>query len=486
MFPASKYMRQYHLRDDATAATYGKSYVSADPLQRAARAKDGVFGRGAYSVGKNWRKFSQSVGLAGVGRRIVGAAGNAALGLMGAGEYTTNSLINSSSADVPMVHSEADETGAVTVSRREYIKDVFASGQSFSVESFPINPGLEDCFPWLSQVAANYEEYDLEQCVFTYRSTVTDIGSSTNGQCGTIMMATNYNAGAAPFDDKISMQAYDGSMSTKTTSDMLHGVECDDSKRSGADAHYVRSGPVPVGQDVKSYDHALFQIAQANVPYAAGTALGELWVCYTVVLRKPKFAVARGDLIETDVFVSGAGSETASLPFGTQAALLRGAANSIGCELTLAANSTTITFPNSYSGAVEICVMMEGLVTTGNTFNTASTTGNVLPRKDMFASSFTSGAGADAPYHQTIVSATTNGGIIIYKFHFNVRPATGAVANTFTVLTQNITTAPTQSTITIQEITQSMSYKALAVGPLGLRTDAPVLIDPSGVIVAPV
>lgn len=487
MFPAKDWFRRYEPRTEATNKLYGDSFLKATPDQRVNRLQGKMFGRGAYSVGKNWRKFSQSVGLAGVGRRIVGAAGDAALGLMGAGEYTTNSLINSSSSDVPMVHSEADETGAVTICRREYVTDLYASGQAFSVQSFSINPGLEETFPWLSQVAANYEEYDLEQCVYTYRSTITDIGSSTTGQCGTIIMATNYNAGAAPFDDKISMQAYDGAMSAKTTSDMLHGIECDDSKRSGSDSHYVRTGPVPFGQDIKSYDHATFQIAQANLPYAVGTALGELWVSYTVTLRKPKFAVARGLLNQQDVFVSR--NETTLLPFGNITGLLTGSANSIGCTLTLTASGGAggagyigINFPSDYSGAVDILLQIEGLTASASLFSIPTFTGNVTGRSDMYAA----GSAGDSPSWNVGTNEATAGGFHFYRYHVNVSPVTSATPNAMIIsmISNRCTVAPTQSYLTITEMNPGLSYKALQVGPLALRGDQPVLVDQTGNIVA--
>lgn len=484
MYPASGYMRMYAPRSAETLAAYGKDRRSATPAQLAYRDEMRVFGRGRYSVGKNWRKVSQSLGLAGAGKRLIGAGTGAAVSMLGQGAYTANSLVDTDMSAVPFVSSGADETGSVTVCRREYLKDVYAPGPSvaFAVDSISINPGIVEAFPWLSQVAANYEEYDIQQLVYTYRSTVTDIGTSTNGQCGTIIMATNYNAASDVFGDKAAMMEYDGAMSAKVTSDMVHGVECDDSKRSGPDAHYVRTGPVGAGQDVKTYDHGLFQLGIGNCPYASGTALGELWVSYTVVLRKPKFGVARGALIGTDIFVSGNGTETALNPLGTNAGLLQGQANSIGCTLNLTTTQAVLTFPNEFSGLVRVCYTVEGGATGPSApFLNPTIAGNIRTYGDMYPST----GGTDLPGYSNIIYGS-GAGAFYHEAHFFVSPVTSATLNTITyTVTTAWATVATQGSIRIEEMSPMLSYKSLAIGPVGLRTDAPVLINAAGTVVVP-
>lgn len=481
----------------------GASWGSATPEQKAWRRENRFYGVGAYSAGRNWRKFSQSIGLARAGKRLVRGATSAALGLIGQGEYSAtrlagggaygNSLMagGAPTDEVPQVISDADETGAITISRREYIADVFAPGvtgaasiPAFANAVYPLNPGLESTFPWLSQIAQNYEEYSMDQLIFHYRSTITDIGSSTTGQCGTVIMATNYNSAAPEFTDKNAMQAYDGAMSCKTTDSMTHGVECDISKRAGLDSLYVRSSPVVVGQDVKTYDHGIFQLALANLPVAyAGQAIGELWVSYTVRLAKPKFAVSRGSAIERDLFVSG-GSESTSLPFGTQALLLSGQQNSIGCAVTLSASTVKITFPPEYAGAIEIVAAMENCGGT-QPFTAALPTvaGNVALVDDLYS------AGAypdDAPSSYQTCQAAAGGDIQRAQLiiHARVNPSTGGVANSIT-FTTNTTRAPSQSTIDVHEYNAAFSTRALGIGPIGARSDAPILINAQGLQVVP-
>jgi len=146
-------------------------------------------GRGAYSIGKKLNKFSR--GKIGRGLLNVGAAaldpysgGMASEALemsgrgiytgggiyTGQGEYETNTLINNNNPDqIPQFSSANDETGAITISRKEYVADIYGppSSTAFQIQSYAVNPGLEQSFPWLSQIAQNYDEYDMIQLIYT-------------------------------------------------------------------------------------------------------------------------------------------------------------------------------------------------------------------------------------------------------------------------------------------------------------------------------
>lgn len=356
----------------------------------------------------------------------------------GAGAYTkkrkasskfghANSLITTSkggmSTDVPSFKSSRDETGALTVSHREFVRDIFGNEKdvNFKNRSLNINPGLETTFPWLSQIAANYEEYELRQCIFSFRSNVAAVTSSgNNGQVGTIIMATNYNVSNPSFASKYVMMQYDGAHSAKTTESQLQGVECDPSKLSGAPGKYVRVSPVLTGQDLKQYDHGLFQIASSGLPDEyANQSIGELWVTYTIVLRKPKFFTGLGLGISRDLFyatddflVGGAPMLPIFTPnLMTLSKSLIGQQNNIGVtivpingangpsllpdEETAFNNSYTdrmsancLLFPASWSGSVAItitCNCKSGLGSPAVRDIAAS--GNVKLVKDMYGAS---------------------------------------------------------------------------------------------------
>lgn len=412
----------------------------------------------------------------------------------GMGEYmpSSNSLITKSSMEVvPQFAAETDS--GVIISKREYVSEIYgpASGP-FAIQSFALNPGLESTFPWLSQIAQNYDEYELLQCIFTFKSTTTESVNSLNGQVGTIIMATSYNAALPNFTDKVSMMQYEFSNSARLTESLQHGVECDPAKLSGSRGEYIRANPVVVGQDLKTYDHGKFQIAVANCASAYNNqSIGELWVSYTVKLRKSKFFTALGLGISKDIYVSS-GAESFTNPFGLGAnsLSLKGQQNNIGILLTNpAANSTMLTFPAAYKGRLQILFTVAPAINAGLaipytncSLGTPLLTGNVSFVSDLYgnANSTTAEVG-DFPAAGVVCCSVTLG--LIYILHINVEVATGGTDNTLTIVT-NLTAAtgaPSQAYLDVSEYNSGFSYKATGLG----TSEAPVWLNSSGVVSIP-
>jgi hypothetical protein len=443
-------------------------------------------GQGAYKLGRAVSRFGRGK----FGQALQSAATQRAVGMIsGQGMYTGhgayegtmgNELIPGKSdlAMVPNFSSSGDETGSLTISHKEYICDIYGPSTPFNCQSYAINPGLEQSFPWLSQIAQNYDEYTIHQLIYTFRSTTTDIGSNTNGQCGTVVMGTNYNAAAAPWRDKVTMMEYDAVMSGKATDSLLHGVECDPNKLSGADGKYIRANPVSAGQDPKTYDHGLFQLAVSNSPAGyVNNSIGELWVSYTVELRKPKFFTARGLGISQDIFVSGNGSEDYKFTLGSQAAMLRGQANNINCQITVTSGVIVITFPAAYSGYLLVSHLFEGVLVTPATY-TLSSTGNVIGVNDIYGG-YSPSVPGDSPV-AVIWAATANQSTFLT--HVLVGIATGGVDNTLTLTVPlGNTSTVSQGQLKIQEYNSGFSYRSANLG----TSDAPILVNASGIVVVP-
>jgi hypothetical protein len=192
----------------------------------------------------------------------------------------------------------------VVIRHSEYVRDIYVQPSSqvpFVVQTLPLNPGLPTAFPWLSQIASNYEEYSLVQCIYTFKSTIAQVAVN-NGQQGQILMATQYKVTDVPFADKESMMMYAHSSSSMLSQSTYHGVECDPAKLTNTTGtKFIRVGELGVGIDKKEYDHGILNIAISNPPTNyLGQSAGELWVSYTVVLRKPKLGSLNGNSIPTD------------------------------------------------------------------------------------------------------------------------------------------------------------------------------------------
>jgi len=324
------------------------------PRKRTYRRKR-VVGRGAYAV-RPYRRRVQvrrpgfvrgsgkydypNVGR-NIGRGIGGYLGEKAQQLIkhitgfGAYKISANSLMGGL-YDPPELHNLGGDT--VCVSHREYITDIVAAN-AFTLQSYAINPGLFATFPWLSAVAANFEEYRITGMIFEYKTLSADYTTAASASLGFVVMASQYNVYNPIFPDKKTMENYEFSNSAKPSDSFIHPIECKRALNPVAEM-YVRTGAVTQG-DLRLYDLANFQIATGG---NSGTGiLGELWVTFEVEFYKPKITGSGGigyDLLTDHFQITGA---TSLLPMGTSHLLVAG--SSLGTTIT----STTIAFPAAIS-----------------------------------------------------------------------------------------------------------------------------------------
>lgn len=350
-------------------------------------------------------------------------------------EVIANQLVAGTNVRPATLTSAGDETGEIVISKREYLTDIFSTGSTaFYLESFGVNPGLSGVFPFLSQIATNYTNYEFIQLLFEYVPVVSQ--SSTTGAMGTIILACNGNAAASAFASKVEMNEYDGSISGRVCDKMVLGVECDPRKLGLQPTLYVRAGAVQSGQDIKTYDLGLFQIGLSGVSTAAfpaGTQLGEVWVHYRIKLRKPRLYDALGFNTPRDIFYSSGTGSTAALPFGT--APSKSINNVIGGRLSKA-TSTIYTLPDNFTGYIAVWVYLTGAAITV-TGDIISSTGGVIGVNDLVNN------GAPSSSDQVTSTAGTSS-----VKHFFVPLATAPSANTI-VLT-NISVLTTLNTATLE------------------------------------
>lgn len=123
--------------------------------------------------------------------------------LTGYGDYTAGGV--NLGDQVPIVRNTP--VGCI-VRHREYIGDLIATA-GFVVNPQKINPSNGAIFPWLSKIAANFEEWIPRGIIFEYRTmssdTVVNV-SSGSPALGTVIMATDYNVYNPPFASKQQME----------------------------------------------------------------------------------------------------------------------------------------------------------------------------------------------------------------------------------------------------------------------------------------
>lgn len=391
--------------------------------QLAARATDNMWGRGKYRRGRRpvkrrrWRgrglyglpSLASAKRGARIGSRWTGAlsagmgaagyhGGSSALGAVskglsafggsglyvgGRGSYAVagNALIEGMGSAIPKFGSEvSDETGGMSIVHEEFVMDIYGNEwingkpkTTFQSVDFSLNPGLARTFPFLSQMANNFEEYEFMQLLFTFKSKVSENLSSTDGQVGSILMYTEYNAGDKPKTSKQQiMQSY-GNSNARIIDTIMHGVECDPKKINGDGQKFIRNAPISGTTDLVQYDHGLFQCVVCNTPEAlSNQVIGELYVSYNVRLRKPRTYTLYGLALDRDEFnfrsnnlgYTGTGGfyqDSESYHAKVKAGLY----NSIGCKFVGTDFSTgggeskrpkhyKIIFPANFSGDVVI------------------------------------------------------------------------------------------------------------------------------------
>lgn len=335
----------YPRGSEQSKAVWGPSYRAANStqqnLRKALRYKgDGdyrevlnrIIPKGTFArVGGMLGRMSNIPGLDEVGH----FAGNKLANYVGFGDYDQGLVTNQLIANGPAKSAYSsisvnpdDLSGDIIYSHSEFVQNITASasgaGQSaFELSKFPVNPGLAATFPFLSQLAQNFEIYEFHGLVFQYKPTSGESGASSNA-LGKVIMAVNYDPTAADFINSVQMENYDYASSTKPSVGMVHGVETDMS-RNITNAQFIRTGSST--KQLPFTDLGNLYVATEGVPFsAAGSQIvGELWVSYKIRLsRSNLYGALLGSNIGYDFFTQPGAS-------GTTGAMTASAGNSIGC-----------------------------------------------------------------------------------------------------------------------------------------------------------
>jgi hypothetical protein len=227
-------------------------------------------------VGKNIANMFGLPQASGVGRWLGQGIG----AIFGSGDYQMvgqepgyNVLANGKQIPKFMTN---DRTNVIC--HREYLGDILST-TGFQNRSYPLNPTSTKTFPWLSQLAVNYQQFRFHGVIFEFRPMITDFTSA--GQPGILVFATNYNANEPSFASKIEMENSEYAVSVKPTLSLIHAIECNPQETTITKL-YTDMDADPRFTTLGNMQLATTGNASANV------VLGELWVSYCVEFFKPK------------------------------------------------------------------------------------------------------------------------------------------------------------------------------------------------------
>lgn len=220
---------------------------------------------------------------------MLGRAGAGLLGkVFGLGEYSVKQNTITQPNNPPIL---SNTTSGTRIQHREYLGDI-VSTTGFTVQVYPINPGIGITFPWLSGVAQYFEQYQLWGALVEYKSTSAVALNSTSTGLGTVIIATEYDVTKPPFQDKRSMENYMYCTTAPPSVSMLHPIECARDVNV-LNTLYIRGDQTPAStlnsNDKRFSDLGNINVATIGMP-AAGSVIGELWITYDVELLKPRLA----------------------------------------------------------------------------------------------------------------------------------------------------------------------------------------------------
>ena len=304
-------------------------------------------------------------------------------------------------AQARVVRNEAPEVsrslfrddGKVRFRHREYIGDVFGS-VGYNVVSYPLNPGLSQTFPWLPQVASNYESYLFHDLKVEYE---TQKSASTNGS---VMIAIDFDAADSAPSSKVQLMSYHNAVRSGVWQESCYYASRPDLKKFGT-KRFMRFGALASNLDVKTYDVGTLHVATQGC--ADTSAIGELYITYDVEFETPQYDPNSIALANCARIASSGGS----------AGAIFGATPSITGGLPISATGNTVTFNRAGQYLVHYVVqgtsVVQGVVSTSG--STASLSNPVPTAGNMLAA----GAGNQGTWAQ-LVNVITPGQTLVTDF----------------------------------------------------------------------
>jgi len=273
---------------------------------------------GASNFNKVANKIGNAIGSEfGIGKQL-GNAGSWLSRVFGMGKYTIkrNTLLHPSGENLvqgmdtqsPPSFSTSGRGSDIIFSHREYVADVLSS-INFRTTTYPINPGNPSLFPWMSQIASLYEEFEMLGMILEYKSSSGTSNTSAVPGMGLVLMATDYDPYDTTFNSKRQMEAAEFSSSGVPYSNFMHPIECDP-KRNVLRTQYVVPGITNYTQ--ASGDARFSVLGNTTIAtigqQADNVTMGELWVTYHVRLSRPILETAAqifNQHIKTDLLMTG-------------------------------------------------------------------------------------------------------------------------------------------------------------------------------------
>jgi hypothetical protein len=221
------------------------------------------------------------------------------------------------------------------VIHRELLGNVSGvSTSAFTISStFALNPGIVATFPWLSNIAQNWEAYRFNKLRVCY---YTRTGSNT---AGSVIMVPDYDASDGSPISEQTASSYEDIQEDVPWKDITCTLR-PGAMHSVGPRKFVRLGALSANQDIKLYDVGNLFIC--TVDSAAAAPWGKVWIEYDVTFYTPQLQSGGSTFTTVSAIRSGGTMDNLNV-FG-DAPVITG-----NLGVTVAAN--VMTFPTLIVGA---------------------------------------------------------------------------------------------------------------------------------------
>jgi hypothetical protein len=211
------------------------------------------------------------------------------------------------SGNKPSISQKSSDS--CVVAHKELIANLSGSSTAAFTQllQLALQPGLASSFPWLSNIAQNWQFYRFKRLRFCF---YTRTGSTT---VGSIVIVPDYNpADAAPSNEVIA-SSYEDVQEDVPWKDQccvlrplaMHGI---------GTKKLIRSGPLAANLDINQYDSGNLWVF--SVDSAAAAIWGKLWVEYEVEFMTPQLLPGGVELNSVSTITTTAATTAAPLTGG--------------------------------------------------------------------------------------------------------------------------------------------------------------------------
>ena len=234
------------------------------------------------------RNFSDSYGSR-LGA-VVGEGLQSFANALGFGEYniqqnTCMSMIDMGSSPPRVKNTNRGE--AMIINHREYIGELTTGTGTpsvFTIQSYPINIGNSVLFPFGSEIAKNFQEWEVRGMLVELKSEASNTATALS--LGSMFCAVNYNVLDVSPSSKMELENMEYACSNKPTDSIIMPIEC--ARKNDVLTHMY----IAIDEDYQSGDKRFCDLGKLHIgTYGCptpSTPIAEIWVTYEIALYKPK------------------------------------------------------------------------------------------------------------------------------------------------------------------------------------------------------